>query len=1383
MKKNIKMPYKACSFKDIEKYLKKTGQDGKDVLDALECLTDAAIIFCPVFLGPQYLVLLNILDEKDRLFRMINKVYDCLIKTAEPNYLTRIEQIRVAYAYIAVTAYLEVLPDAFPKKIIKKLKQEIPNINDLIKDPIETSIGLKDIQIDTEYYVDHITTFTEVKNSMVERYREAGEYLIELINRVFVNVDEIEEKELEAVKLNIRDLPQKAIKNYEAQYIMLADKFNDFALFAEHQLLKGIDYSLCKNNELLEKYISLQPEYDIGFKNINEFVNSFATTFKAIKVQDIVDDLKRSYSAMIKKPIISEKEIDSDVEIKLFFPSIVDAYIPQSYKCLSYASAKIKLEDESLWDGLDVHNDLEEFFIRYLNSPDTIDYPLVILGQPGSGKSLLTKVLSAQFMSESYTVIRIPLRDVNANDEINTVIEEQIQKDINRPLSDIGFGGFASEFMERPLTIIFDGYDELLQAKGEVCSGYLDKIRLFQQQQKELNRPIRTIITSRITLIDKAHIPLGSTILRLMEFDPDRQNRWISIWNETNKEYFDKAKINPFRLPAEDEGNNNILELSKQPLLLLMLAIFDSESNELAQNRELQRTELYDKLIRRFVRRERSRYVQGFEYKSQEEQAKIIDEEMNRLGIVAIGMYNRKEVVIHSEQLEADLKAFKALRECGSAQIRTLKESESILGSFFFIHQSVARDLDVNSEKVDSAYEFLHNTFGEFLAADFILRNTTNTVVNVFRNRYSDINLETLIKSDWLYCLMLVPLYSRPVIIEMIREHLERALHNNYLRNSLNEKISLKDYIDTLNSIVENQLSMVLNKRRMPESMYEENLFDSQMSLLGYLSTYSINLVILISCLSPDGYRLIEKNYCQSGNCHSDNGPWNELVSLWKVEFSQNELMGLSAVLRAKRLPNGEMLIKCNDKFEAFCYTQPMDVLLCVSYALGDSFMSGLSGSHSQEFEKITQLDAVEASNICITVNSDVYFSYLIKRIRSNMSEIQSIEDVINKFALVENTNMLITKILDAGERLTTAESDVLFMIFEALEYCLLSKVVYVSIRNRIVVFLRNVSCNYFGLTRGSSDVNCFFSLSDWSADQSRIDFHSRYIGEMIRLDFSTKNKSKYGFSRMYTGYHYDNYGEDINLLSNIDKLYLNKILANVTSSKEKRKTVEELLNATTIRCLVLTNPELLFCILKELLRKRNILTTSGINAVLMIASRCISCLDNVDINRFRLDTLLNTLIIAKEIKADEYINRVVSVLSDDLSVQNDCVMRMVFFNPALVNILLNIVPDLVDFSAQGNFKLYLEKESYVDYYLISVDPAGLIEYLSVVYYIPEEIGYEQTYFHQIVKEILYRIASHIYGRINISTLSVEQLEILKKCSERIGYAELLHAIKQLREK
>ena len=48
------------------------------------------------------------------------------------------------------------------------------------------------------------------------------------------------------------------------------------------------------------------------------------------------------------------------------------------------------------------------------------------------------------------------------------------------------------------------------------------------------HRPVRIIVTSRITLIDKAIIPPGTTVMRLEPFNEPRRTEWITRWNACN---------------------------------------------------------------------------------------------------------------------------------------------------------------------------------------------------------------------------------------------------------------------------------------------------------------------------------------------------------------------------------------------------------------------------------------------------------------------------------------------------------------------------------------------------------------------------------------------------------------------------------------------------------------------------------------------------------------------------------------------------------------------------------------------------------------------------------------------------------------------------------
>lgn len=1242
-------------FKDIEIYLKKDTEVGKEILDAFESLSDAAIIFSPIIFGPQFLPMLELLDVKDRLFSLGRKVYDFIAQKVELDYLDRTEQIRAAYALICYTAYFDVLQDALPNTVRRKLKLKFEKKKELLEESIETTETLQlsptvpDIHCKV-FYADHVTAFSEIKEQLTEIYKRVCNNLIKMIREasIFDEEKKKDNQEFEKLKETLWKLPQKAIEVYEAQYIHLADQFNDFALFAQLQNFEGIHHAIKNNKTALELVIGTTKRIDVGLSNLSNIVNSIETNYNAIQAQDIVDDLRKKYIAFIQEPIIDDREIKSDTEMmSLKFPKIVDAFIPQSYKCLAYQRKDTKLEDESVWKQIPAQHDLDKFFIKYLYSPDSIDYPLVILGQPGSGKSLLTKVLSAQLMSKSYTVIRIPLREVNAEDGIDVLVEDQIKKVTNRSLSTQGYGGFATQFKEKPLIIILDGYDELLQAKGDVFSGYLEKVRRFQQDQKEMERSVRIIITSRITLIDKARIPLNSTILRLLEFDSNQRQKWIDIWNSINADYFASEKINPFSLPLKEKGKkNSIIELAEQPLLLLMLALYDSEANELAKTSNIKRTELYDNLLRRFVRRERRRYVAGFEDKTPEEQEVIIDKEMNRLGVVAIGMYNRQEVVIRSRQLEEDLDTFKARREDGSPKAHTLKESESVLGGFFFIHKSTAQDVDAHSDKSESAYEFLHNTFGEFLAADFILRNTINEVKDILVDRkFKSSGLENKLSnpdslnSGWFYCLMFVPLYSRPVVIEMLREHITKALKRTLEIYSFPFVITKDDFIDNLQYLVKNQLKMILNTRNSPSVMRGGMLLDRDIPLLGYLSTYSLNLIILACTLSSGGFEFNEEDYTQAKVSALDSRPWDKLTSFWKAWFSPADLMGLSVILRAKRVNNTVILVECNEKFEATRYEQPIDILLCVSFTLGDNLLAGLSGLQTQRFCEITRMSDKKVCEMLRNESPDMYFSYLINLLRKEINGFTEKKES-REFAInYREINKIIETIIH-NEQIRSVNNDTLLNLFEILEYCLMRKLVFISTRKQLIkivprlldeskyiskkvhrslemvsgvrliqLLARNTGLLFLGRHEDPYLIHKYWD-DEWSESINQfIRYSSRYMRDDIYILQDYEENNIYELSLLRA----------INRLPNMRK-------------DDQERILIQFFELDSMEILAETNPELLSRAVLALLNNCEF-NSKEIERIGEIFLRsCLNQLENVEISFLGFDTIINAISIARRI-------------------------------------------------------------------------------------------------------------------------------------------------------
>jgi hypothetical protein len=228
---------------------------------------------------------------------------------------------------------------------------------------------------------------------------------------------------------------------------------------------------------------------------------------------------------------------------------------------------------------------------------------------------------------------------------------------------------------------------------------------------------------SRITLTDRARIPHGAMIIRLEPFYRDQIAAWLAIWAKTNRISLAKRGMKP--LPADVALKYE--ELAQQPLLLLMLALYDADANVLQHRSEiLSQTELYGRLLSDFARREIRKHSPAI---LESDLERAVESELMRLSVVAFAMFNRRSQWVPEADLNAD---FSALSIDGGAytlrpdkSLPRLSAAQLIVGRFFFIHESRA----THNERQFRTYEFLHATFGEFLVARLVVRVLTAMLI------------------------------------------------------------------------------------------------------------------------------------------------------------------------------------------------------------------------------------------------------------------------------------------------------------------------------------------------------------------------------------------------------------------------------------------------------------------------------------------------------------------------------------------------------------------------------------------------------------------------------------------------------------------------------
>jgi hypothetical protein len=415
--------------------------------------------------------------------------------------------------------------------------------------------------------------------------------------------------------------------------------------------------------------------------------------------------LHNAYTAALTKPITLAGEALGGLHI----PTLGDGYIDHRIR-IAKVSVSSEPARESWWVDVPVRDGAYEFFARHLISQEAREAPVILLGQPGSGKSVLTRILAARLPLSEFLPVRIELRQVPAEADLQDQIEFAVRSTIGERFSWpelVRSGGGVLP------VVILDGFDELLQATGVLQTDFLLRVQAFQEREAVQGRPLAVIVTSRTAVADRARIPQGAFAVRLEPFSEDQVTAWLKVWEQSNHLPLKARGMRP--LPARIALNHK--ELAEQPLLLLMLALYDAETNSLQQKwAELSRTELYGRLLKEFAQREVGK-ISGV--LSESEMENEVEAELLRLSVVAFAMFNRRSQWVAESDLDYDLSVLLGQdagvqRSVGTR--RRLTAAQVTISRFFFIYTSQA----TQGNRQLQTYEFLHATFGEFLVARLV---------------------------------------------------------------------------------------------------------------------------------------------------------------------------------------------------------------------------------------------------------------------------------------------------------------------------------------------------------------------------------------------------------------------------------------------------------------------------------------------------------------------------------------------------------------------------------------------------------------------------------------------------------------------------------------
>ena len=359
-------------------------------------------------------------------------------------------------------------------------------------------------------------------------------------------------------------------------------------------------------------------------------------------VNAIPDKLALAYRAALTKPIIPAGEVPAELQI----PTLGEGYIDHRIR-VAEVGVSSEPGRESWWNEISVRDDACRILAQeYLTSRTVLRAPLLLLGQPGSGKSVLTRMLAARLPTTDFLPIRVELRQVPAEADLQDQIEFAIRgvtgERVPWPqLVESGGGALP--------VVMFDGFDELLQATGIAQTDFLLRVQAFQEREADQGRPLTVLVTSRIAVIDRARIPEGTVAVRLEPFNKNQISQWLEVWEKFNAVLLAKRGLRC--LPADIALNHQ--ELAEQPLLLLMLALYDADTNALQyRSAELSEAELYGRLLQEFALREIRKHLTAL---PEVDLMRAVDAELLRLSVVAFAMFNRRSQWVSEADLDADL--------------------------------------------------------------------------------------------------------------------------------------------------------------------------------------------------------------------------------------------------------------------------------------------------------------------------------------------------------------------------------------------------------------------------------------------------------------------------------------------------------------------------------------------------------------------------------------------------------------------------------------------------------------------------------------------------------------------------------------------------------
>jgi hypothetical protein len=656
-------------------------------------------------------------------------------------------------------------------------------------------------------------------------------------------------------------LAECGVRRYEERLAQLAGEFPEFAFWAyragSQQVLKEV-------------------------RGSREDVAGLARllTSSAGEPEKVRSDLVRRYQARAAKPV-AEVEADG-----VTLPVLREMYVSPAYRIVPQTTGLQAAIDYD-WEQIVPREDLWAMVLGHIVSTQAIRAPLMLLGQPGAGKSAFTQMLAAELDPRYFLVIRVELRAVPADTGIREQIEAALTNLTGRV---IGWPELAESAGDAQPVILLDGFDELLQASGVTHFDFLERVQAFQEREADLDRPVAVLVTSRTAVANQVRYPRGTCVAKIEEFDDNRIAKWLDVWNR-----FNLARP----LPPEEAVAQG--DLARQPLLLFLLALFRSGGGHLSAG--MSQAHLLERLFTDFVRRDIDKTGAHL---TDRERRHAVQRDLDHLSMVAFAMFNRGRQSVTEADLITDLAALTS----GAAdppvmvgQAAALNIAERLAGRFFF-RLFVHRDQVTHGQNsTRNAYEFLHATFGEFLVARWVVAELSR--LGEHARRFADDPYPPRPDDARFRALLSVAVFSTR------EQRILKFIASLLVTIPAEDLSALKTLVTTL------YRECLRSPGQDPYLQYQP----AERTLPAKYAAYSANLALLLLLLSSAGDRTDRvpvDALSVTGARSTPRGGFYAVARLWYSQLSPAEWNSLRDVLYLRHDPDPVISLRTRDDAEFF---------------------------------------------------------------------------------------------------------------------------------------------------------------------------------------------------------------------------------------------------------------------------------------------------------------------------------------------------------------------------------------------------------------------------------------------------------------------------------